>query len=235
MKFTQTFLLLLFPAFLIAQSSTPALESLLDYTKTQLKTNDALVNGKPFIQKNTKAAGSPFFRSESTLTGTIFTKGGNFKEQSLRYNLETDELILSKTLQNGVPVEIALNANIVDSFTIAEHFFINIQNLPVFKDEEGYTERIFQGKFTFYRLQKIRFSGQFTDKNPHGKYTQPQSSYYVFLSDNEFAVSSLKDFASLFPTQKKEIIRFAKKEKIHFRKASLSQLTQLLNYCNEKI
>ncbi|MGK0364295.1 MAG: hypothetical protein ACI85O_001352 [Saprospiraceae bacterium] len=237
MKFLQSFLLLLFPVFLIAQNSVTAVNALIEYTNRQLKTDDALVNGRPFIQKNIKAAGTPFFQPKSIkqVTGTVFTKGENFTQQSLRYNLETDALILSKTLQNGIPVDVALNTNIVDSFSIAQHFFINKQSISGFKDEGGYAERIFQGKFTFYRLQKIRFLSQFSEKYPNGKYTEPQTGYYVFLSDNEFEISSLKDFASLFPLQKKEIMRFAKKEKIRFRKASLSQLTQLMNFCNEKI
>ena len=151
-----------------------------------------------------------------------------FEQQFLRYNLETDALILSTTLQNEIPFEIILNDNIVDSFSIGPHFFINKKNVSGLKDKEGYIECISRGDFVLYRLQKIYFLSQFSEKNPNGKYTDPQLSYFVLLSDKMLEVSSLKDFATLFPDKKKEIIRFAKKKKIRFRKASLTQLTQLI-------
>ncbi len=230
MKYLQSFLLLLFPLCSIAQSSSSAVNAVIDYTNVQLSTNDALVNGRPFVQKKMNAAGSPFFHPEIEKIGTIFTKGEVFEQQTLRYNLETDDLILSTTLQNGVPFEIVLNDNIVDSFSIGQHFFISKQNIPAFKENKGYVERIYKGAFTFYRLQKVSFLSQFSEKYPNGKYTEPQVSYSVLLSGKEIGVSSLKDFAALFPNQKKKIIRFAKKEKIRFKKASLPELMRLMSF-----
>ncbi len=235
MKYLQFCLLLLLPYYSLAQNSSSSINALITNANAHLGTNDNLVNGRPFIQKNLKAAGSPFFRPTLGKIGTVFTKLEKFEQQRLRYNLVQDALILSTTLPSGIPFEIVLNENIVDSFSIGQHFFINKKNITHFKSKEGYVERIFQGNFTFYRLQKVTFTSQFTEKNPYGKFTDTKVRYYISISGNLTEVSSLKDFAKLFPDQKKAIARFAKKEKIRFRKASLSQLTQLMNFCNEKI
>lgn len=235
MNYLRLFWLLLLPVGLSAQSSTSSTNELVKYADAQIGTSDLLVNGKPFSRQNPNAAGSPFFLSETSVLGVISIKERQFPEQQLRYDIENDRLILSKTLQNGVPFEVSLYDNLVDTFQLSSHFFISKNVLTEFAERTGYAERIFQKKITLYRTVKVRFSNQISDKYPSGKYTKPSFSYFVFYKDDLKSVSNIKDFAQLFPEQEKEIRRFAKQEKIRLRNADFNELTRLLNFTNEKI
>lgn len=223
------------PFFAWGQSASSSIPQLLNCTNELLGANDLLVNGSPFRRTHPRAKGFPFFKTDDLLPGTVYVGGQTFTDQKLRYNLDTDKLILHTNLKSGIPYDIELYDDLVDSFLLVDHVFISKKQLDNFPEDQGYLEQIYKGKLSFYQSQKVYFSEQFSERTPFGKFSEPQSKYFVYHKKEWNKVNSFKDFLKLFPDSAKEIKRFAKQEDIRFKKANHHQLILLLKYCNEQL
>lgn len=203
---------------------------------TEVVTKNTTTNSYPsqFGRQDNKSS-APVVQEKEVFLGEVYIKGNHFSQEYLSYDLEINKLILYKKLKSGTQYDIALSNNIIDSFYLDKHLFISTKNLEGLSNQEGYLEKIFDGKFSFYQAQTIYFLTQFSEKTPYGKFSEPQKNYFVYYNNEWSKVSSFKDFLKLFPEAAKEIKRFAKKEKIRFKKANKNQFTRLLNFSHEQL
>ena len=219
--------------FLFAQNANDlnnfSKEKLVKFTEKKYGLNDLLVRGIKYQQKKPKAKGTPFFVCKKSET-KVFIKGQSFENVEIKYNIFTDELILTDKSKR----QLILNSTAIDSFSLANRLFINLNKLKQNSDELGYFEKIHSGNVLFLKKYTRTFIKIYSDKDPFGKFSSVNYSYYIFNEENLMKVDSKKEFLTFFNTKKKEVKKYMKKNRIKYKNATNEELSKLMNFCYAK-
>lgn len=198
-------------------------------------TSHELVNGEIYYQSNLYAKGNPFFLSNDWLEGSVLINGTEYKNVFLKYNIETDQLILRPTLKNGMSTAIVLNSSFVESFLLADNLFINSEPFGSKELKSVFVNQIYNGSFSFLASYKVIFISDYKEKTPYGKYSDMAKSYFIYDKGELIKIASKKALFGYFETYKKDIKKFMKKEKIRYKKANPSQWKGLMKFIDDLI
>lgn len=224
-------LTLLFTLFyIVVAAQNEATSSFVKCVEEHYGTSNLLVNGRTYKKQHPRASGNPYFKFDDWTKGTIYINGIAYVDELIKYDLVQNEVVLKKILVNGTSNQIVLNDNIVDSFSLQEHLFIS--NIIAFgtNEKRGFTEKIYDHNFQCYRNQDKRFDGVFSDRQPHGNFTSPVAVYFIKKDGVVHSISKKKDLLAQFDAKKSAIKKFMKQNKIKLKKASKSQLSQLMKF-----
>ena len=233
LKFVFTFLMMFgLIVFGQAQELSEQVEDLYNRSEQVYSTDDLLVNGQIYIPARPRAKGSPYFGGKQFVEGSVQIKGRQFKGVLLKYNLENQRIILRAALESGKYVTILLNSNLIDHFTIDGQYFINA--VSFFEDLEvsGFYTLVYEGNFTFLVKYEKTFRAVYDNQTPEGSYTELHSDFFIFEDGKLENITKKKALLNYFPLHKKEIKSFMRKYKIQYKKASVTELNQLMNYCD---
>lgn len=209
------------------------LAALMNYTEQVLGSDDELVNGEIYYQENFNAEGYPFLDSDEWRTSDLTINGKLHADQRLKYNIETDKIVAVIEQKNGATYSILLNTDYIDSFSFGNRLFINNNHIKISEAKSDFLEEIYKGNFAFYSTYKKMFVNEYTNKTPYGKYSKTTSSYFLLDGSGSHKISSKKLLLKHFEPHKKEIGKFMSKNDIKYKKATVNQLKQLMEYCNE--
>ncbi|MCF8364854.1 MAG: hypothetical protein K9H16_03680 [Bacteroidales bacterium] len=211
------------------------LSDLKEYALQQYGTSNFLVNGWKYFPDHFNAKGNPYFDDQDWTSGSLVNSGGEtFRNLNLRYNLEMDELVLSQVLKNGIPVFVLLNKDFVVSFTLGSHKFVKAESIPSDPQLKGYVEEIFSGKINFYVKHQKNFVGNYNANTPDGSISKQITTRYLLTGNRLIRVQSKNAFLKAFQAYRKEIKKFMATTKINYKKATNSQLIELMKFCNER-
>lgn len=202
------------------------------YAKEKYGTDDELINGLIYLPENPYANGNRFFLSDDYLKGNIYKQGIVFENQSMKYDIENDDLVLHGKLKRSF-IDILLHKSQIDSFTIADRFFINSSHLFSTDTLNRFFELIFRNNTTFLTEYYKEFRADYNEKTPHGRYTSAKKRYFIFKDDRLYDVTRKSKFLRFFKDNKRDIRKFMKKNKIRYRKAQQTELKRLMEYCHD--
>ena len=212
-----------------------SLTKIIEYTEFVYGTDDALVNGQPYALKYREVKGHPFFGDDKWSEETLTVKGKTFHNVKLNYDIESDKLILNTKYNENSYIIIELSNEVIDSFNIQSHHFINAAQLKIDAGEIKFFEQIYKGNFSFLIKHKKILNKAYYDTPPYGRYTKMISVHYIFEKGELKKINSKKSFLKYFHKNKKEIRAFMRKNKIKYKKANHKQLQVLMKYCDNLI
>ncbi len=93
--------------------------------------------------------GHPYFADGKWQNGTLIIKGKEYRNVSLKYNIETDQLILHTRINSSDFVNIILNKELINSFYLNSQYFINLSKWLPNQEKSGYFELLYNKGFTF--------------------------------------------------------------------------------------
>ena len=219
---------------LLSQDQQP--HSFWDQVQYYYGTDQQLVNGRIYTPKRPKATHHPYFLQEDWISGKLFWRGQQFSNVLLKYNIEDNQLLLKQQLQDGYSVQIILDEVFVDSFEINNHLFIPRQNALGFSDDRpGYVESIHYKGFKAYRQHQKVFIASYSDRHPHGKYSNSLHDFFFYQNQQLHKINSNKAFATLFGTKKQALKKYLRQQKIKLKTDRPEVLTELLKYCHEAL
>jgi len=226
----------LFPFVSIGQSlnADSYIISLFDSTQKIYGSNDLLINGQVYYQPNRMASGTPFLFSPKFEQGTIFTRGSSFDVAGLNYNIADHELILLNISANGAKLHIKLSNILIDSFLLTNYLFVNPKEINI-TSNYPYMLSTNKGQYYFLIGYDKEFINRFSENDPYGKFSGTKKSLFLVHDNNLASINSKKALLKYFPSIKKEISSFLKKNKIKLSKASPEQLKQLMDFCNNQL
>ncbi|MBT3242605.1 MAG: hypothetical protein HN352_05610 [Bacteroidetes bacterium] len=194
------------------------------------KTDSRLVSGEYYqIPIMNTATGHPFFIDQSWKTGTIVIDGIIFNELPLRYDISSNELILSTIDFTNSYLQIKLKKHNIEYFTLNDKLFKPFKKDTLQTDPLFYEELV-NGKISLLLLKtktlKIS-SGALSDY-------RYQTSQKKFLSINNklFSYKGKRSLYKLFPEFKEAIKTYSRQKKIRLRPKKMSGHIELINYCN---
>lgn len=194
-----------------------------------------LVNGELYYQSNLYAKGTPFYLSNDWIKGSVLINGTEHLDVFLKYNIETDQLILRPVLKNGMSTAIVLNSSFVDSFFLLDNYFVNSEYFGLNELKSTFVNEIYKGNFSFLASYKVIFVTDYNEKTPYGKYTDLSKSYFIYKDGNVTKIASKKALTQYFEVYKKDVKKLMKKEKIRYKKAKPGQWNSLMKSIDELI
>ena len=209
------------------------LQLLISKADSILGADDELINGVIYIQENLFASGHPFFQSSEWQSGSVTVNGEKHDGLFLKYNINTDELILRAERKRGGTPVITLNNEFIDDFYMGDRYFVNSMSFEVKGIQTDFVEQVYLGSFAFYVSYLKLFKNDYNNKTPYGSYAKTTVSYYLLQNDVITNIASKKALFNHFEPYKKDIKKFMKRNKIKYNKASSGQLRDLMQYCDQ--
>jgi len=196
--------------------------------------NEMLENGKVYIPDHPKAKEYPYYLESGWMDARLILKGDIFIDLHVKYNVCLELLILKKEVENQENhIPIVLNNNFIESFDIKDHHFINLNTMSFNAELSGFAELIYQDQLIFLVKHTKEFLPQFSQSNPYGAYSKLSSNYYIYKNDKLTRLNSKKAFLNYFEPFRKDIKKYMRQNNIKYKKASSTQLYNLIKYCDE--
>ncbi len=218
-------LLLCVAAPIFGQEPGQKIAELLACANDQYGTPDYLVSGQAYQSSNPRADGTANFLFSDWTEGVLYVQGKIYDKALIKYDLQKDVLALKQNLKSGVPIQVALNPNMVDSFQLADHHFVSKPETGI-----GYLELIYQGKRQYLQKHRKKFVTDNSIGSQYGKFIEESTYYYIFTDSEYQEVSGRKDFLLIFEDHKKAIKKYLRDYGIKFQKANQEQLYHLFKY-----
>jgi len=194
--------------------------------------NDELVNGIVYPIPDSKIKGNPFLLDAWAPTA-LYINNNTFHNFYVNYDLIIDNIVLKIELANGIERLIDLNKFQIDSFRLANGFFINSLVLNKDKPSPTFLERIYKGDYSLYMKYEKVFIRKYNNTSPFGKYSSVRKDIYLFYNNELYNVTRKSTFLSHFEKSKQsDIKKFMKRNHIRYRKALKSDLMELMKYCD---
>jgi hypothetical protein len=181
--------------------------------------NAQIYHGSEFIRNGQKAAGFPFYESDSILTGTVSYQGTIYMNLNLFYNLVSDELVTNNYAHDAL---VTLAYGKVDSFSIGNHLFIRLAaGKSNGLNRDGFYEQSFSGEPAFYvRREKRLVSGTGSEET---KYIQ-FNYYFIKLNNVFYQVDGKNSLFEVLKDRKDVLKKYIRSNKLNFKKNPESSL-----------
>ncbi len=209
-----------------------AMDSLVALSDSAYGLDTELVNGPIYYQKNLYAQGTPFYGSSEWKTGSVTVNGRSHPGNLLKYNIETDKLILLASLRSGLSTSIILDPEHVEEFYLGNQHFIPAEDISNEMIRTDYVHEVYSGNIILVASYRKNFINDYNTKTPYGKYSDRQSTYFISLGGTVTRINNKKNLLSLFEAHKREIHRYMKQQKFKFRKADSLQWHDLMAFCD---
>lgn len=210
-----------------------SIKKIIDFTETIYGTDDILVSGQPYLTNLNKVKkGHPFFGNNNWWIENLTINEITYKNVQLKYDIENDKLILNATYDNDISRQLILSNNVIDSFNIQGHNFINSKHITNKAADKRYYELIYKGDFFFLIKHSKILNSAYYSSPPFGKYSNTLSVKYIFDNGTMKRLNNKRSFIKYFEKHKKKIRKFMRKNKIKYKKATKNELWNLLEYCN---
>ena len=193
--------------------------------------DDRIINGtiSDFFAPN--AEGHPFFINSNWQAGRLFSAGIEYSELALKYNIESDDIFFINNHNNFSPLTV-LNKFLIDSVIIANRTLVNTDKIAT-KNPLGFAELIHRGKYPGFLKHRVTKNTRLTDTYEYFEFSHQPPVIYILKNDEFIALKTKKDFISEYSLPEKQLKKFLRQYNIQLKKASHSQIIQLLKYCDE--
>jgi len=196
-------------------------------------TDPILVNGTVYLENLGEIKGNPYFLSGEWIAGDIFVRERRYENQKMKYNIETDELILNTGRNDSLFTTVRINRVLVDSFNLEEHHFVHSRRFFANDSLDKYFETIEGSGFTFLQTHRKELNKKYSAFAPGGTYSKPEIQRFIFKNKQLFKINNKKEFYSFFNENRKDIRKFLRLNHIQYRKANTPELKLLIDYCSE--
>lgn len=204
-----------------------------EYTAKLYGTDDILVNGRKYLPEHYNAKGDPYFLSDKWADGSIVIDGKKYDELELLYDIDIEKAILKTTINDSTDVFLVLNNDVVESFYLGSHYFLNAAKHGLGNEFPGFVEQLYTGSFTVLTRHQKSFVSEYSKNTPNGFYASTKSTNYILNHGKLFKLSSKKSLFEYFTANKKEVKNFLRRNKIKYKRATFIQLNKLFEFCDE--
>lgn len=228
--------LFLITGFARGQKYDSSFDHYLDSINRIIGFNDVLINGYLYIPPSKKIEGHPYFGENRWNPGTIYINGHTFRNKLIKYNLQKNDIILKANFGKNNYKLIRINILPVDSFRMNGRIFVQSSIYTKNINKPVFYEKIHDGEYKFVRQYSKRFIGTYEWSSPQGKFSETKEEKFIIRDHNINKINSKRAFLRFFPRNKRKKIRkFLRDNDIDFNKANTGQLSELANYCFNKL
>ena len=203
-----------------SSDSTPLYNAILLYTRSNAA-EARLYNGPLYAGYDHHAQGHPFFRSNSTLPGSLTYGDVLYPQVPLYYDLEKDVVVIPDRRNS---VQIRLLSEKLSSFTVDGHTFIRLLPDSMAKDAPtpGFYELLYKGRIIALARYKKQVQTLGRPEENQTRYQQ-YDSWYLERDGKYYSIRNQRDLISVLGKNLKD---YLKKNNIAFKKNPAEALTK---------
>lgn len=201
-------------------------------TRYEIATKPYLYNGYEYVRydRHIYDGLNPYYIDRDYAKGDIWYEGRHFHNIPVMYDIVKDLVITPNNFTARSIGEIALNTYQVDSFTLRDHFFVNIVDSSQVRP--GFYARLYSGRTTilYGRLRKNLEVGKIM---PEGGVWDVITTYnrFYLVTDTTFHLVNTRTELSHFLHQKKSAVkRFMRKEHLDFKHDKETALVETVRH-----
>ena len=216
----------------IAGQSLPVDSLRMDYN--QMYGLDMLLyNGKKYFSEINPVQGHPFWGSTNDFKGDIYLNGKVFRNCRLKYNLVTQQFILSytdsKTKEEHHPI--ILVGAFIDSIRTDHILFVRNQYPEI---PQAYVQEIYSRKVScFLSLYKEVFE-KIKDYDIRKAISEEKKEYFIKVPSGVYPFQNTRTFLKIFPKQQqKSIKKYISSNKLSLKNIDDWNLKKLVIYCEK--
>lgn len=161
--------------------------------------------------------GYPYFGENSKRKGWVAYDKIIYSNIYLYYDIVTGQVVIPDFYD---VFKIALYTHLIDSFSIENHFFIQLRDsLNPTQPRNGFYERLYNGHIQLLKKEKKSieedlYSSSVVQRFIHGA----DSSYYLKIGNTYHAVNNTKSLQNLVGDRKKDLKKFIRSQQLSMRK-----------------
>jgi len=194
------------------------------------KVDARLVSGDfyqtPFMNK---LAGHPYYFDTEWKLGSVVLEGIKYDSLLLRYDICSNQLILNTVNITNSYLQLVLKKEHIDSFYIDGHLFRQYPKIQAQSDIQ-FCEVLASGKIDFFLVKSKRL--RVTPGGLSDYVYQARLLKTLQLNDELFPYRGRRTLYKLFPELKSQIRDFIQREQLRYRRITLEEHLELINYCN---
>ncbi len=187
-----------------------------------------LYKGKIFYVDRSIFSGHPFLGDDTLSYCSILINGTKFVDQKIRYDIYSQNFVLTFVDPIGAQRQIVLNANQVDTVYIGGSVFIKN---PVPAIRSDFVQLIHQGTISCYVAWQKEKEVKSTAQKSGYAYSKENPQRYIVYDSVLYRFKNKREFLSVFPSQKRnEIKKYLSSNHVRMKKVTTDQLEKLIGY-----
>jgi hypothetical protein len=191
-----------------------------------------LVNGEKYYYPYSLSEGDPFLEP-SPRKADIRISGEVFEDQTVRYDIYNQYLVLEYEDVYGAVSSLVLQDEWVEAFSYNGRYFKKMKG-P--EGKERFFQVVYEGPLScYYRWQK-EHKLDLTSGSQTYYFTDPARKAYVLMDGSFHQFRNNRTFRRIFGRDfRKEIRQYMRQHQIRIRAASAHTMEALMEYCNSLI
>lgn len=195
-----------------------AYDSAVSQYHTYMTPETHLYRGDEYVMYvQTLKEGYPYFGENSRRKGSVYYDGIFYKDVYLYYDLVTGQVIMNDVFN---VFKIALISNLVDSFSIEDHFFIRLRDsLNPTAPRNGFYEVLHEGHILLLKKEKKTIEEDLYSSDHALHFIKgADSSYYLKMGNAYHPVNNSRSLLKLLKDHKKEVKTYIRSHQLSMRK-----------------
>ena len=171
-----------------------------------------------------------FYRTDDETEGTILYDGARYTQVPLLYDLVLDQVIIEYPES---AYRISLITEKIKEFSFLGHNFIRLEPDTVSGSllVPGFYDLLVTGNTSLLVRRTKNIQERAGHNGMEGEF-HTKDKYYIQQHSRYYQVHSKKSVLQLFPDQKKELQKYARSNKLNFRKKREAAIMKLIQYYN---
>lgn len=176
------------------------------------------------------ADGHPYFKVNVLNKGSILYDGVLFKDVDLLYDEVADCVVFQDSTHR-----IQLVNEKLKSFSILEDRFERIENNEANKTNitTGFYQILAEGKATLYKKETKQIKEKYTNNNELSTLFEITTHYFIKKESQFFEINNKKSVFAILEPYSKDLVQFAKKEKLNYNRDRDFMLTSIISHYNK--
>jgi hypothetical protein len=170
--------------------------------------------------------GYPYFGENSRRKGTVTYDGTFYKDLYLYYDLVTGDVVMNDFYN---VFKIGLITNLVDSFSIENHFFVHLRDsLNHTAPRNGFYEVLYRGHIQLLKKEKKQIEEDLSSDHVQRYIHGADSAYYLKIGDVYHPVNNSKSLLNVLKDRKKDAKKFIRSQQLSMRKDRENTLIKVI-------
>jgi len=199
------------------------------YFREQYGPDQLLVKGIRYYNEHKKFDGHKFFGKDEFTKGSLIFENREFSSVFLKYDLHKQQIILRYRYSDKVYNEIIISNTLIREFELDGKVFKKCK----FTDTDTlYFQVLETGNMTCHYHWTKTLSYTISDRYSLGDFSAQEKKSYLLWQSALYPFKGARSFSRIFPDYQSEILKYIRKRKINVRKATDTDMINLMKQCN---
>ncbi len=178
-------------------------------------------------------SGNPYWIDSEWKKGSVVIQNILFEDLLLKYDIESNDLVINTINLNNQPVKICLNKKLISEFTLDNHKFIKFPGKEI-NDNNYFCEALSEGKISLLQIKDKVLAVSNSSNSSDFTYKE-YIKEYLLIDRQLIRFKGKRTLYKLFPEHKQNLKEFIFQNSLTPGRKNIQDRTKLVDYCNSLI